>query len=179
MCAWEQEAETELPSTRERIHAMSERIWNPDAGRTYADFAERARETDKLLDRVLGLVDVQVAGLSGKENRGYCYFWDPITVRLSCPPIGAIHYTVDGTEPTAAAAKYADPIKLTKENTRLEKLFFNQRTKRYDASGNVVCVKARIFDAAGKPVGEAATIGRYWHKDPEELRKEEQEKPRE
>ena len=175
MCAWEQPAEVELPSTRERIHAMSERIWNPDAGRTYADFAARALKTDALLDRLLGRVDIQVQGLSGRERHSYDYFWDPITLRLSCPPIGTIHYTLDGSEPALESPTYTGPFTLTKEHTRLEKLFFNSRTKRYDASGNVVYVKARIFDTAGKPVGDAATLGRYWHKDPEELKKEDQE----
>ena len=97
------------------------------------------------------------------------------TIHFSCPPIGTIHYTLDDSEPTAESPKYAGPFTLTKEHTRLEKLFFNSRTKRYDASGNVVYVKARIFDTAGKPVGDAATLGRYWHRDPEEIQKEEQE----
>jgi hexosaminidase len=175
MCAWEQPADVELPSTRERLHAMSERIWNPEAGQTYADFAARALKADTLLDRLLGRVDIQVQGLSGRERRGYYYFWDPITLKLSCPPIGAIHYTLDGSEPTLESPAYAGPLALTKEQTRSEKLFFNSRTKRYDASGNVVCVKARIFDAGGRPVGDAATLGRYWHRDPEELKKEDQE----
>jgi hypothetical protein len=95
-------------------------------------------------------------------------------VKLSCPPIGTIHYTIDGSDPAAESPKYAKPFTLTKEQTRSEKLFFNSRTKRYDATGNVVYVKARIFDAAGKAVGDAAAVGRYWHKDPEELREEDQ-----
>jgi hypothetical protein len=158
---------------------MSERIWNPEAGRTYADFAARAAKTDALLDRLLGRVDIQVEGLSGRERQGYCYFWDPITVKLSCPAIGTIRYTLDGSEPAAESPTYAKSFTLTKEQARPEKLFFNSRTKRYDATGNVVYVKARIFDAAGKPVGDAATIGRYWHKDPEELREEDRENERE
>ena len=175
MCAWEQAADVELPSTRERLHAMSERIWNPEAGRTYADFAARAVRTDRLLDRLLGRVDMQAEGLSGGERQGYRYFWNPITLKLSCPAIGTIRYTLDGSEPTAESPKVTGPITLAKEQTRVEKLFFNSRTKRYDASGDVVCVRARIFDNAGKPLGDAATVGRYWHKDPEELKKEDQE----
>ena len=175
MCAWEQAADVELPSTRERLHAMSERIWNPEAGRTYADFAARAEKTDRLLDRLLGRVEMQAEGLSGRERQGYCYFWNPITLKLSCPAIGTIRYTLDGSEPTAESPKVTGPITLAKEQTRVEKLFFNSRTKRYDASGNVVSVRAKIFDDAGNPVGDAATVGRYWHKDPEELREEDQE----
>ena len=175
MCAWEQRADIELPSTRERIHAMAERIWNPDAGRAYADFAQRARATDALLDRVLGIIDVRTRGLSGKERGGFYYFWHPVTVEMSCPPIGTIHYTIDGTEPTTASPSYKKPFTLTKDDTHLEKLFFNHRTKRYQARGDVVRVKARIFDAAGKPLGEVTTVQRYWHKNPDELKREEEE----
>ena len=53
MCAWEQPGSAELPSLRQRLAAMSERIWNPDAGRTVADFTERLRTTDALLSRLL------------------------------------------------------------------------------------------------------------------------------
>ena len=53
MCAWEQPGSAELPSLRQRLAAMSERIWNPDAGRTVADFTERLRATDALLSRLL------------------------------------------------------------------------------------------------------------------------------
>jgi len=175
MCAWEQRADVELPSTRERIHAMAERIWNPDAGRTYADFAQRARATDRLLDRLLGAIDVRTRGLSGKERGGFYYFWHPVTVEMSCPPIGTIHYTIDGTEPTTASPSYKEPFTLTKDDTHLEKLFFNHRTKRYQARGDVVRAKARIFDAAGKPLGDVTTVCQYWHKNPDELKREEEE----
>ena len=53
MCAWEQPETRELPSLRQRLAAMSERIWNPDAGRTFADFTERLRATDMGLTQVL------------------------------------------------------------------------------------------------------------------------------
>ena len=172
MCAWEQPAEAELPSLRERIHAMSERVWNPDADRTFADFAARAAAADQLLNRLLGLVEVREEGLSGRERGGFHYFWEPITVRLAAPPIGAIRYTLDGKDPTAESPAYAAPLVLTKDSTHSEKLFFNSRTKRYDATGNVVDVKARLFDATGKPLGDVVTVRRYWHKDPAELEQE-------
>jgi hexosaminidase len=53
MCAWEQVQELELPSLRHRLPAMSERIWNPAAGRTFADFSERLRAADTALSRLL------------------------------------------------------------------------------------------------------------------------------
>jgi hexosaminidase len=53
MCAWEQGEKTELPSLRKRLPAMSERIWNPDAGRNYRDFAARLNATDAALSKLL------------------------------------------------------------------------------------------------------------------------------
>ena len=48
--AWEQSADNEIPSLRWRLPAMCERIYNPDSGRTYADYAKRFERTDCLLD---------------------------------------------------------------------------------------------------------------------------------
>lgn len=53
MCAWEQPESAEIPSLRNRLPAMMERIWSPEAGRTFDDFARRQAVTDKLLDRLL------------------------------------------------------------------------------------------------------------------------------
>jgi hexosaminidase len=166
MCAWEQSADVELPSTRERIHAMSERIWNPDAGKAYADFAARAVKTDALLDRILGFIDVQTKGLTGEENRGFYYFSGPITVSMHPLPLGNVHYTLDGKDPTLQSPKYTGPFTLTRESTHFEKLFFNSRTKRHEAEGDIVRVKARMFDAEGKPIGDVMTLRQYWHKTP-------------
>jgi len=175
MCAWEQSADVELPSTRDRVHAMSERVWNPDARRNYADFAARAAKTNKLLDRVLGMVDVQAKGLMGKQKHDFEYFWDPITVSLWAPPIGTIHYTIDGKDPTAASPAYAAPITLSKNNTHSEKLFYNRRVGRYQDQGDVVRLKARIFDAGSRPIGDVITIAQYWHRSPEEIAQKEPE----
>jgi hypothetical protein len=43
----------EIPALRERLAAMSERIWNPGAGRTFADFTARFRSTDEKLTLLL------------------------------------------------------------------------------------------------------------------------------
>jgi hexosaminidase len=50
MCAWEQPEASEMPSTRKRLPAMIERIWNPDAGRSYRDFERRLSACNRLLD---------------------------------------------------------------------------------------------------------------------------------
>jgi hexosaminidase len=53
MCSWEQAADAEIPSLRERLPAMSERIWAPKAGRTFADFSSRLQATNAKLDALL------------------------------------------------------------------------------------------------------------------------------
>lgn len=163
MCAWEQPASLELPSTRVRLHAMSERIWNPDAQKTSADFATRAANTDALLDRMLGIVDVQATGTTG-EDRGYELFETPLTISLSAPAIGSIRYTINGAVPTVDSPLYTAPITISGSDTKFEKLFYNSRTGNYGAEGYVAHLQARIFDAAGEPIGDVVTLRNYWHK---------------
>jgi hexosaminidase len=54
ICAWEQPEKAEIPSLRLRLAALSERLWNPDAGRDYKDFADRLSSSlDPMLSKVL------------------------------------------------------------------------------------------------------------------------------
>jgi hexosaminidase len=52
-CAWEQPETAEIPSLRGRLPAMSERLWNPTAGKSYADFSKRYEACDKLLTAMI------------------------------------------------------------------------------------------------------------------------------
>ena len=171
ICAWEQSAEVELPSTRPRIPVLSERTWNPGLGKTYAEYAPRAARTDALLDRVHGVIEARDEGTSGQQERGFQYFSDTVTVSLKPLPIGTVRYTVDDKEPTAQSPKYSGPIKLTQAGMHREKLFFNSRTKRHEAQGDVVRVKARMFDAKGEPIGDVITLRQYWFRPTEEAAK--------
>ncbi len=53
MCTWEQSEQRELPSLRERLPAMSERLWNPETPHGYPDFAARLKWTDAGLKKLL------------------------------------------------------------------------------------------------------------------------------
>jgi len=53
MCSWEQTEDKELPSLRQRLAAMSERLWNPDFNEGYAQFLTRLDRTDKNLTALL------------------------------------------------------------------------------------------------------------------------------
>jgi hexosaminidase len=56
MCAWEQPEEVEIPSLRQRLPAMSERLWSYPASGEFSDFAARLSITDASLTRLLGTV---------------------------------------------------------------------------------------------------------------------------
>jgi hexosaminidase len=53
LCAWEQGEDIEVSTIRRRLPAMSERLWSPDANRSYQDFAARLDLTDAALTRLL------------------------------------------------------------------------------------------------------------------------------
>ena len=53
MCSWEQPANIEIPSLRQRLAAMSERVWDHKTRRTFADFSNRLENTDAKLTKLL------------------------------------------------------------------------------------------------------------------------------
>lgn len=53
MCSWEQTEEKELPSLRQRLAAMSERLWNPSFDEGFAEFSTRLDRTDKKFTALL------------------------------------------------------------------------------------------------------------------------------
>ncbi len=53
MCTWGQQSPEELPSLRDRLAAMAERVWNPASGKGYSDFAARLERTDMGLSKFL------------------------------------------------------------------------------------------------------------------------------
>jgi len=48
-----------IPSVRKKVPAMSERIWNPNASKTYADFERRFAVTDSILTKLMQQPQVQ------------------------------------------------------------------------------------------------------------------------
>jgi hexosaminidase len=53
MCSWEQEANIEIATLRQRLAAMSERVWDHKTRRTFADFTIRLQSTDAKLTKLL------------------------------------------------------------------------------------------------------------------------------
>ena len=68
MCTWEQPEAIEVASLRTRLPAMSERIWNPDASRSYDDYAQRAAVTDQLR-KLIPTVHIRATGLAAEDHR--------------------------------------------------------------------------------------------------------------
>ncbi|MCY3020833.1 MAG: family 20 glycosylhydrolase [Planctomycetota bacterium] len=131
MCAWEQPEVLELPNERLRLPAMSERIWNPAAGKTCKDFERRLAATDRLLDLLVHNFTVQCDGLA---NLGDCRFDKPLALTVAAAPAlkgATVRFTVDGKEPAANSPACAEPIRIA----------------------TTTDFKARAFDADGKPLG--------------------------
>ena len=53
LCAWEEGGEIQVPALRPRVAPVSERIWNPEAPRSWDDFRARAAATDAVLTKLI------------------------------------------------------------------------------------------------------------------------------
>lgn len=152
VCNWEQTERYVIPSARKRVPAMVERVWNPEAGKTYADFEHRWRNTDRALSKLILPVEITAEGLWKPDPKpedddmrsvNHRLFEDRVSVSLSSiRPLRQgerIHYTLDGTIPSAESPVYETPLSLGKEH----------------CSDHRVTVKARIF-RGDEPVGYAS-----------------------
>jgi hexosaminidase len=128
LCVWEQLEHSVVPDLAPRAAAFSERLWNPDAGRAWPDFAARAsaaaEQRDKLLRTVRALPDAA-------DEAGRRCFDGEVTVRLEASRPGVVRYTLDGSLPGPDAPRYGAPLVLRADTT----------------------VRARLFDADGRPLG--------------------------
>ncbi len=153
MCTWEQPEAIEVASLRTRLPAMSERIWNPDAGRTYDDYAQRAAATDQLLSKLIPTVRIRATGLAAEDRDRYDVprLHEPMTVILESElPAAEIRYTLDGqppkSSPAVPAAGDAKPNPAppaTSSRTYCEPIVIDKTTM----------IRAAAYDADGKPVG--------------------------
>lgn len=131
LCFWEQRYNEVIPILRPRISAMSERLWNVEAGKSFADFETRFKEVDRSVGKILFPVAIEAAGLIEPND---VRFTDKLTVKLTTTLPGTIRYTLSKpweTFPTAKSDAFSAPIVLD----------------------DTMTVSARLYDAAGKPVG--------------------------
>jgi hexosaminidase len=146
MCAWEQPAHMEIASLRTRLSAMSERIWNPDLGRTYEDFAQRSAAVDALLSALIPSIAFEAKGLAVPHENALDQkiFNEAVELTLRAEGRGAaeIRYTLDGQEPartTTSAHTYTGPLTFRATTT----------------------VRAAAFDGAGAPIGHETSATFY------------------
>ncbi len=125
MCSWEMNEEMEVPGLRSRLPAANERFWTIDRTRTYEDFHDRWRRTDRILQCLIRPIWITAEGLQETEYLGSIrnrQNWFGATLKLTMMATikGAeIRYTLDGTEPTPASQKYTKPVEL-EETTMLK-----------------------------------------------------------
>lgn len=129
ICSWEQHEANEVWHLRWPLAAMAERVWNPQAGKSFPNFQKRLASTDAIFDTIAYQIHFNIKGLTDVEDR---FFTKPITLTMSTTLPGAtIRYTLDNTAPTDKSPAYAAEITIDKNTT----------------------VRAAMFDKAGKPVG--------------------------
>jgi len=137
---WEQPGDTALSTLRhDRLPWRNERTWNIDTRRKRDDLKRRLRHTDLVLDRLLCRFTFAAQGLQDPDGAAFeqrlkleflpSVKGDAIRYTLS-PASRGSSAAASGDEPTAASPACEGPITLT-DSTR---------------------VKARAFDAAGKPL---------------------------
>lgn len=138
MSIWEQMEQTEVPRLRHRLGAMSERIWNPTAGKSFKDFYKRILAIDEKAGLLLTPFKIAAIGLTDPMANGYhdVENWHNQPLKLTLTPSlpgTMIYYTTDGTVPTTASTLAAGEIIL---------------------SAPVTVLKAKVFDAAGVQQGQ-------------------------
>ena len=113
MVLWECGGDSALPQLRNTAVARHERIHSPDANKTYANFDQRVKSTDHILDLLVHKFSVRADGLS---NSGDKVFTKELTLAASPSPAckdAVIRYTLDGKQPDANSPVLSVPLHLT------------------------------------------------------------------
>ncbi|MCF7734358.1 MAG: family 20 glycosylhydrolase [Akkermansiaceae bacterium] len=128
ICSWEQPQAVEIANLRWPLAAMSERVWSPEAGKSWPDFQQRLAAADAILGHLVHQVRWTCEGFSNVEER---LFDASLTLTMTAAAAGTIRYTLDGKAPTAESTVSTSP------------LVIDQTT----------FVRAGLFDSADKQVG--------------------------
>jgi hexosaminidase len=148
---------------RSRLPERTERTWNPATTFTLDDLAKRTAHTDHLLGQLMLPVQINVDGLD-KNTVDESVFFSTLTVSLeNLIGRGSIHYTLDGTVPTAQSPQYTAPLKFT-TTTRLKAGLFDESGKLFSfvSEGNWQKVNYENNLTTGKPVtGSPGTVAQY------------------
>jgi len=152
LLSWENSESIEIQSMRERGAAMAEQAWNPQAKRDYADFCERLKHTDAILEKLVHPVSIVAKGSFTKDESS---FDEPLTISLlNSQPDTEVRYTLDNRAPDAKSAVYSAPFEL-KENAWIRAAAFTKDGERRGyVSGAWYKRTAKFVKnlATGKPV---------------------------
>jgi len=111
---WEQNEWAEIPSLRERLPAMAERVWNPASKKTFTDFQPRLATNNVLYDRYPFGFTVETDKTAVKKNDFISVFKKSTTLTLNrVPKDVVVHYTLDGTAPAFTSPSYTQPFAIS------------------------------------------------------------------
>ncbi|MCY2931716.1 MAG: family 20 glycosylhydrolase [Planctomycetota bacterium] len=155
MIFWEGEGPSAMPWLRYRVPPRQERTYSPDATRSYEDFARSLAVLDSRLDVLTAGIELQEKGASGStyewltRNAGYILpistFSGPLEITLvSRVPGATVRYTLDDKPPTNASPAASGPVRIEKPE------------------GEKLMLRAALFDAAGKPIGNGLWREYHW-----------------
>jgi hexosaminidase len=132
-----------------RMFALSEVVWTDPEPRDFRDFARRLPwHLERLDAQGIRYRIPDVIGL----DRDHITLDDDIEVPLEAAAHGTIHYTIDGSEPTAGSPRYTGPVKVKVEDGPVE---MAARVVLPDGREGPVR-KARLSQAVPRP---AALVG--------------------
>jgi hexosaminidase len=142
LSTWEQHGIHELPISRMRLAAMSERVWDHDGDTNAPSFDRRLMKTDRLLEKIIAPVNVHEEGLYETATPDYVVqsHWFGSRLKITMDPAiknAVARYTLDGTEPDTNSTAYEKPIVMDKTTT----------------------LKAALFSKDGKQLGDT-----FWKK---------------
>jgi len=127
---WEQKGEVSVRWLR-GLPRRQARTWGPEHAFTEQNFVRWQDHTDRVLDRLLYGFAIRHEGKYAADF-AQIKVTEPASLRLEAfGTMGKVHYTLDGSEPTANSPTYAAPLRIADQFT----------------------IKARVFDAQGQPAG--------------------------
>lgn len=99
-----------------RIAALAEAVWSPKEVKNWDDFSRRIKLFMKRYDQ-LG-INYAKSGFKVSAKPEFDAQKKQLTIALKSEISGGeIHYTVDGSEPTASSPVYAEPVVITQSST--------------------------------------------------------------
>lgn len=131
---WEGPDLASIPALRRRAAAMSQRLWNPGEHPDYARFLARLEAADRKVQLLFYPAGVEVQGVEDHpsfDTHEAARYANEVTLRASPVLPGAVHYTLDGSDPTPESPVLREALRA--------------RPAQF---------KAALFDAEGKQVGD-------------------------